>query len=158
MELFNFNFSGISGWGINLDYYNVEWFDLENWDHSVIFAAPQYCILNSGWLWALLHFFYGILAHSSRYNEKWKSLHHVRLFVTPWKSPWNSPTRNTGVDSCFFLQGIFPIQGSNPGILHWRQILYYVSHQGSPISNLTHLRIYWYLPLLSSTTVLVVKY
>ena len=28
--------------------------------------------------------------------------------------------------------GIFPTQGSNPGILHYRQILYHLSHQGSP--------------------------
>ena len=30
------------------------------------------------------------------------------------------------------LQGIFPSQGSNPGLLHCRQILYHLSHQGSP--------------------------
>ena len=30
------------------------------------------------------------------------------------------------------LQRVFPNQGSNPG-LHWRQILYCLSHQGSPI-------------------------
>ena len=32
----------------------------------------------------------------------------------------------------FLLQGIFPIQGSNPGLLHCRQTLYHLSHQGSP--------------------------
>ena len=47
-------------------------------------------------------------------------------------SPWNSPGQNTGVDSCSFLQGIFPTQGSNPGLPHCRQILYQLSHQGSP--------------------------
>ena len=31
------------------------------------------------------------------------------------------------------LQGIFPTQGLKPGLLHCRQILYYLSHQGSPI-------------------------
>ena len=31
-----------------------------------------------------------------------------------------------------FLQGIFPTQGLNPGLLHCRQILYCLSHQGSP--------------------------
>ena len=56
--------------------------------------------------------------------------------------PWNSPGKNTGMGNRSLLQGIFLTQGSNPGILHCRQILYYVSHQGSPISNLTHLRIY----------------
>ena len=30
-------------------------------------------------------------------------------------------------------RGIFPTQGLNPGLLHCRQILYYLSHQGSPI-------------------------
>ena len=47
-------------------------------------------------------------------------------------SPWNSPGQNTGVGSCFFLQGIFPTQGSNPGLTHWKWILYQLSHQGSP--------------------------
>ena len=30
------------------------------------------------------------------------------------------------------LQGIFLIQGSNPGLLHCRRVLYHLSHQGSP--------------------------
>ena len=47
-------------------------------------------------------------------------------------SPWNSPGQNTGVGSLSLLQGIFPTQGSNPGLPHCRQILYQLSHQGSP--------------------------
>ena len=47
-------------------------------------------------------------------------------------SPWNSPGQNTGVDSLSLLQGIFPTQGSNPGLPHCRWILYQLSHQGSP--------------------------
>ena len=47
--------------------------------------------------------------------------------------PWDSPSRNTGVGCHALLQGIFPTQGSNPGLLHCRQILYQLSHQGSPI-------------------------
>ena len=50
-------------------------------------------------------------------------------------SPWNSPGQNTGVGSLSFLQGIFPIQESNPGLPPCRQILYLLSHQGSPIGN-----------------------
>jgi len=34
----------------------------------------------------------------------------------------------------FLLQGIFPIQGLNSSILHFRQILYHLSYQGSPRS------------------------
>ena len=47
-------------------------------------------------------------------------------------SPCNSPGQNTGVDSLSLLQGIFQTQGSNPGLLHYRQLLYHLNHQGSP--------------------------
>ena len=40
--------------------------------------------------------------------------------------------KNTGVVCCILLQGIFPTQGSNPGLLHYRWILYCLSNQGSP--------------------------
>ena len=48
-------------------------------------------------------------------------------------SPWNSPGQNTGVGSLSLLQGIFPTQGLNPSLPHSRQILYQLSHKGSPI-------------------------
>ena len=47
-------------------------------------------------------------------------------------SPWNSPGQNTGVGSRSLLQGIFPTQGSNPGLLRCRRILHQLSHQGRP--------------------------
>ena len=47
-------------------------------------------------------------------------------------SPWNSPGQNTGVGSLSLLQGILPTQGSTPGLLHCRWILYQLSHKGSP--------------------------
>ena len=37
--------------------------------------------------------------------------------------PWDSPGKNTGVGGCSLLQGIFPNQGSNLGLLHYRYIL-----------------------------------
>ena len=43
-------------------------------------------------------------------------------------SPWNSPGQNTRVGSLFLLQGIFPVQGSNPGLPHCRWILYQLSY------------------------------
>ena len=46
-------------------------------------------------------------------------------------SPRNSPGQNTGLGSLSLLQGIFPTQGSNPGLPHCRRILYQLSHQGS---------------------------
>ena len=48
-------------------------------------------------------------------------------------SPWNSPGQNTGVGSLSLLQQIFPTQGSNPGLLFCRRILYQLSHNGSPL-------------------------
>ena len=55
---------------------------------------------------------------------KWKSLTCVRLFVTPWtiqSMEFSRPKYWSG--SCSLLQGIFPIQGSNPGLLHCTHIL-----------------------------------
>ena len=50
----------------------------------------------------------------------------------PGSSPWNSSGKNTGVCSLSLLQGIFFTKGSNPGPPHCRQILYHLSHKGSP--------------------------
>ena len=47
-------------------------------------------------------------------------------------SPWNSPGQNTGMGSLSLLQGIFPTQGSNPGLSHCGQILYQLSHKATP--------------------------
>ena len=44
-------------------------------------------------------------------------------------STWNSPGKITGVGSLSFLQGIFPTQGSNPGLPHCSQILCQLSHK-----------------------------
>ena len=56
------------------------------------------------------------------------------MYATPY-SPWNSPGQNTGVGSLSLLQGIFPTQGSNPGLLHCWQILYQLSHRSDQISR-----------------------
>ena len=50
-------------------------------------------------------------------------LRHTRLLC-----PWDFPGKNTGVGWHFLLQGIFPTQGSNLGLLHCRQMLYRLSH------------------------------
>ena len=49
LELFNFSFFSITGWGIDLDYCDIEWFALGmNRDHSVVFeTASRYCISDS---------------------------------------------------------------------------------------------------------------
>ena len=46
----------------------------------------------------------------------------------------DSPGKNTEMRSYFLLQVIFPTQGSNSGLPHYRWILYQLSHQGSPLN------------------------
>ena len=57
--------------------------------------------------------------------------------VTPWTVAHQTPLsmeilqrKNIGVGFHALLQGIFPTQGSNPGLPHCRWILYHLSHQG----------------------------
>ena len=74
---------------------------------------------------------------------KWsevKSLSRAQLFATPWivactklLRPWDFQGKSTGVGYHFLLQGIFPTQGSNPGLSHCKQMRYCLSYQGSPI-------------------------
>ena len=84
-----------------------------------------------------------------KWKVKVKSLSRVRLLATPWTAAYQAPPsmgfsrqdywsgvplpspKNTGVGSHSLLQEIFPTQGSNPGFLHCRKILYHLSHQGS---------------------------
>ena len=68
---------------------------------------------------------------------KWLS--RAQLFATPWTvacpkllHPWDFLGKSTGVGCRFLLQGLFPTQGSNPGLPHGRQMLYHLSHQEVP--------------------------
>ena len=57
------------------------------------------------------------------------------LFSPPGSSVHgDSPGKNTEVGCHSILQGIFLIQGSNRGRSHFRQVLYYLIHQGSPFT------------------------
>ena len=53
------------------------------------------------------------------------------LYLTRHLCPWDFLGKNTGVGGHFLLQEIFPTQGLNPDLLHCRQTLYHLSHQGS---------------------------
>ena len=53
-------------------------------------------------------------------------LQPTRLFCL-----WDFSCNNTGMACHFFLQGIFPIQGSNPCFLHWQEGSLPLNHQGS---------------------------
>ena len=62
--------------------------------------------------------------------------------------PWDFPGKDTGLGCHFLLQGIFPSQGSNLGLLHPRQVLYLyrLSHQGNPLRGLI-----WNVSFISSS-------
>ena len=71
------------------------------------------------------------------------------LFVTPWtiapQAPLSvdSPGKNTGVGYHALLQGIFPTQGSDPGLLQCKQILYHLSPRkpmNTGVGNLSFLQ------------------
>ena len=49
----------------------------------------------------------------------------------------DSPGKNTEMGCYALLQGIFPTQGLNPGLLHCRWILYHLNHQESPRTKCT---------------------
>ena len=68
------------------------------------------------------------VSQSVVFNSLWsQGLQPTRLLC-----PWNSPSKNTGVDSHSLLQRIFLIQASNLSLPYYWQILYHLSHQGSP--------------------------
>ena len=95
-----------------------------------------------------------ILEPQNRNQYEWRNTKVVVLSclvvsdpATPWTVPpapgasihGDSPGKNTGPGCHALLQGIFPTQGSNPGLLHHRQILYHLSHQGSPLRLLGYI-------------------
>ena len=85
-----------------------------------------------------------IVAMKVKYNVVWGKIQNIITLILVftsyfWKissecsnSVWNSPDQNTGVGSFSLFQGIFPTQGSNPGLPHCKWILYQLSHKWSP--------------------------
>ena len=62
------------------------------------------------------------------------SLRVYGLQPTRLLCPWDSPGQTTGVD-CLLIPGDLPNPGVEPDLLHCRQILYHLSHQGCPIQK-----------------------
>ena len=100
----------------------------------------------------------------STWSQPWcvcSSLNHVQLFATPWTVAHKAPLSmglsrqeyRSGLPS--HLQGIFPTQGSNPGFLHCRQILYHLSHLKSPPG---HWRTSFPLPRVAAPTQLIQRW
>ena len=77
------------------------------------------------------------------------------LYPSRLLCPWDSSGKNTGGYSHSLLLGIFPTQGSNPGLLHCRQIIYCQSHRGRPCPIKHRLNLDWNLWEACSTRVWV---
>ena len=69
-----------------------------------------------------------LLCESVSYSAVSNSLQPPGLWPARVLCPWNSPSKNTGVGSHSLLKGIFPTQELNPGLLHYRQMLYCLCH------------------------------
>ena len=78
------------------------------------------------------HMNLGVGSESKSHSAVSSSLQAHGLWLTRLLHPWNSPGKNTGVGCHPLLQGIFLTHGLNQGLLHCRQIVYHLNHQGSP--------------------------
>ena len=97
---------------------------LERWFHNP--SVMRYRVQCSNLCYSLL---------SNSDTTKWSESCSVvsdSLQLLGLYSPWNSLGQNTRMGRLSLLKGIFPTQGSNPGLLNCRQILYQLSHKGSP--------------------------
>ena len=82
--------------------------------------------MNGERIWRLLC--WAMLSHSVVFD----SFQPHGLWPVKLLCPWGFSRKNTGLGCHALLQGIFPTQGSNSGLLHFRQILYNLNHPGSP--------------------------
>ena len=70
--------------------------------------------------------------HQSEKKGKVKVAQQCLTLCNPMDCIVHGILQNTGLGSHSLLQGLFPTQGSNPGLPHCRQILHQLSHNGSP--------------------------
>ena len=99
--------------------------------------------------WIQKHFLFIVTIDRTLYANCWVFAYVIKVpdLVVKVKDTQSCPTVCDPMDytvhgilqartlewvSLSLLQGIFPTQGSNPGLLHCRRILYQLSHQGSP--------------------------
>ena len=106
------------------------------------FTCPQHSL--TAFLVAISMQMFTSFSVSVHWKSERESRSVVSSFLSPrgLYSPFNSLGQSTGVGSHSLLQGIFPTQGSNPGLPHCRRILYQLSHKAqaliatSPIKDL----------------------
>ena len=115
------SWEGGSGWGIHVTPWLI---------HVNVWPNPlQYCEM------------VGLQLIKINEKKKWSESESCSVVSDSLRphglhGPRNSPGQNTGVGGYSLLQGIFPTQGSNPGLPHCRRILYNKMELGklSPLS------------------------
>ena len=101
----------------------------------VLLFAICVCVINIVYL--TLDFFISNISEFSLIPLESESVSHLVVSDSArLLCPWDFPGKNTGVGCHFLLQGIFPTQRLNPGLLHCRLILYHLSHQWSAFVHL----------------------
>ena len=108
---------------------------------SSLFLPPLLCLcISPSFFFIIFNFYWSIVALQQSESA-------MEVFVT-WSCPTLCDPMDCSPSGSFvhgilqarilegvaipFFRGIFPTQGSNLGLLHCRQILYHLSHQGSP--------------------------
>ena len=117
-----------------------QYFPADTGEHS-IFSLPHLDKLDEFCIWCAC----SVLSHVRLWDPM-----DLRLLCL-----WNFPSKNIRIACHFLLQGVFLIQGLNPGLRHCRQNLHHLKHQGSPTStisgykhNIYPVRLYWELNLI----------
>ena len=112
-------------WQEYTELYKKDLHDQDNHNDVITHLEPD--ILECDVKWAL-----GSITTNNASGGDGIPVELVQVLKDGLYSLWNSPGQNTGVGSLSLLQGIFPTQGSNPGLSHCRWILYQLSQKGSP--------------------------
>ena len=125
---------GFSPWGHRVGHY---WSDLSQ---SILVSVLKHCgvvLPVSGTLINMSYHTHSFVSATLLTLSEVKSLSHVQLFLTPWTVACQTPPsmgfpgKSTGMSCHSLLQRIFLTKGSNPGLLHCRQMHYHLSHQGN---------------------------
>ena len=99
-----------------------EFFQLHKYLVSIVSMSFFFCVLRGNSKFAINHLI--MLSASCPCESVSESRSVVSDSLRPHGlcSPWHSPGKNTGLGSLSLLQGIFPTQGLNPGLLHCRRL------------------------------------
>ena len=101
---------------------------------SFFFSLMWDRMARMGWIWAnpLPKLFESEKKVKVSVTQSCLTLWDLMNCSPPGSSVHGISRENTGVGSHSLLQGIFPTQALNSGLLHCRRLLYHLSHQGSP--------------------------